>query len=147
VKPIILWGGVALKHNVETRIAVLWIIFAVAMTAHYALFLVEPGGIEKVTSGEMEMPTALAMAETLMNWLIPLSMAYLTLALKDTMVRKLNMVLGLLFTLIGIFHLVTCPILHLLDGPSPHQLLLSLSTTLATVLVFWHAYKIPKIKD
>ena len=131
----------------RTRISVLWMFFAVAMAAHYALYLVEPGGIDKVISGEMDMPPALAMYETLMNWLIPLSMAYLTLTIGYPLVRKLNMALGLIFTLMGIFHMATCPILHLLEGPSPHQLLLSIFTTLATALVFWHAYKWPKTNE
>ena len=55
--------------GLRTRISVLWIFFAVAMAAHYALYAFEPGALEDVMSGEMALQPELAMAETLMNCL------------------------------------------------------------------------------
>ena len=61
----------------------LWIFFAVAMSAHYAMYLFEPGALEKVISGEMSLSPGLSIAEVLVNWLIPLVMAFLSVTLRD----------------------------------------------------------------
>lgn len=127
--------------GLRTRISVLWIFFAVAMAAHYALYAFEPGALEDVMSGEMALQPELAMAETLMNWLIPLTMAFITVTLSDQVARRLNVILAGVYILLGFFHLATCPIVHLLEGPSAHQFLVSLATIGATVLIFRYAWR------
>lgn len=114
------------------------------MSAHYALYVFEPGSLQKVISGEMALSPELAMGETLTNWLIPLTMAFLSSTLRKVTVRRLNLVLGGIFTILGIFHLVTCPIVHIYTNPSIHQSLISISTIVVTALIFWYAYKWPK---
>jgi hypothetical protein len=114
------------------------------MSAHYALYIFEPGSLQKVISGEMTLSSELAMAETLTNWLIPLTMAFLSTTLGRVATRRLNLVLGGIFTVLGIFHLMTCPIVHIYTNPSIHQSLISISTIVVTALIFWYAYKWPK---
>jgi hypothetical protein len=82
------------------------------MSAHYALYLYEPGVLQKVINEEMALSPELALVETFTNWLIPLTMAFLTVTLADAKNRYLNLILGGVFTLLGIIHLGICPIVH-----------------------------------
>jgi len=66
-------------------------------------------------------------------------MAVLSVTLKDLANRWANMILGIVFTVLNIFHLVE----HLAQ-PSVHQLLIIGSTVVVTALIFWYALKWPK---
>ena len=126
--------------GLKTRISVLWIWMAVAISAHSLLFLFEPGGIEKITSGEMKMGAGMLLLDALF-WLIPLVMAFLSVTLKDTADRWVNMILGGIFTVLNILHLIKAISYF---GLAIHQILIVGSTVLATALVFWYALKWPK---
>jgi hypothetical protein len=54
--------------------------------------------------------------------------------------HDLNMVLGVLFTLLGMVHMAICPIVHISNKPSVHQLLICTSTIVVTALIFWYAW-------
>ena len=131
-------------ENVMIRISVLWIFFAVAYSVHYALSFFEPGALQKILSGENTTATKLVhmmlIGETCIGWLIPLTMAFLSVTLGDSVNRNLNMVLGGLYTLLGILHVATCPIIHVSNKPSVHQLLIIISTVVVAALIFWYAW-------
>jgi hypothetical protein len=127
-------------EDVMIRISVLWIFTAVAMSAHYAMYVFEPSGLQKTLSGETTLARALAISEAFTNWLIPLTMAFLSVTLGNLANRNLNMVLGGLFTLLSIIHIARCPIVHISNKPSVHQLLLCISTVVVTALIFWYAW-------
>ena len=131
----------------KTRIAVLWVFMAVAYSAHMALSAFEPGVINLVAAGEMRMSEAEFTFSAAFAWLIPLTMAVLSLTLKDLANRRANMVLGIVLTAVNVFHLVfeqtAQPSFHMAQ-PSFHQLLLNCSTVVATALVTWYAWKWPK---
>jgi hypothetical protein len=80
-------------------------------------------------------------------WLIPLTMAYLSVTLKDSANRRANITLGILFTALNIFHLLfelmVQPSIHMVQ-PSLHQLLINGSTVAVTALIVWYAWKWPK---
>ncbi|MCJ7630914.1 hypothetical protein MUP77_00740 [Candidatus Bathyarchaeota archaeon] len=78
--------------------------------------------------------------ETFADWLIPLTMAFLSVTLGYWANRNLNMVMGGLFTLLSIFYLAKCPIVHIFNKPPVQQLLICLSTVVATALIFWYAW-------
>jgi hypothetical protein len=65
----------------------------------------------------MVMESELAISETLTNWLIPLVMAFLSVTLKDLANRRVNLVIGGIFTLLSIIHLIICPLVHIFDNP------------------------------
>jgi len=120
----------------KTRIAVLWLFMAVAMSAHGVLSFMEPGAIEKV--GEMAMGPGMLLFVSLFWW-VPLVMAVLSVTLKDVANRWTNFILGIIFTILNIFHLTE----HLAE-PSVHQLLIVCSTIVVTALIAWYAWKWPK---
>ena len=127
-------------EDVMIRISVLWIFFAVANSAHYVMYVFEPGTLQKILSEEMILRTRLAISEAFTSFLIPLTMAFLSVTLGDLANRNLNMVLSGLFTLWGIIHIAVCPIIHISKKPSVHQLLICISTIVATALIFWYAW-------
>lgn len=120
----------------KTRIALLWVFMAVAMSAHSVLAFMEPGAMEKMA--EMEMGPGMMLFVALFWW-VPLVMAVLSVSLKDVANRWTNFVLGIIFTVLNIFHLTE----HIAE-PSVHQLLFIVSTVVATALIAWYAWKWPK---
>jgi hypothetical protein len=127
-------------EDVMIRISVLWIFTAVAMSAHYAMYVFEPSGLQKTLSGETTLARALAISEAFTNWLIPLTMAFLSVTLGDLANRNVNMVLGGLYTLLGIIHIAVCPIVHIKNKPAINQLLISISTIMVAALIFWYTW-------
>ena len=128
-------------EDVMIRISVLWIFFAVAMAAHYAMLVFEPDVLQKTGADASAGAGArLAIGEAFVNWLIPLTMAFLSVTLGGLANRYLNMVLGGLFTLLGIIHIAVCPIVHISKKPAVHQLLIVGSTIVVTALIFWSAW-------
>ena len=128
-------------EDVMIRISVLWIFFAVAMSAHYVMLFFEPDVVQKTGAGASASASArLAIVEAFTNWLIPLTMAFLSVTLGDLVNRNLNMVLGGLFTFLGIIHIAVCPMVHISKKPAVHQVLIVGSTIVVTALIFWSAW-------
>ena len=124
-------------EDVMIRISVLWIFAAVAMSAHYVMLFFEPDVLQKTGTGAN---SRLAIGEAFVNWLIPLTMAFLSVTLGGLANRYLNMVLGGLYILLSIFHVAKCPMVHISNKPSVHQLLICISTVVVTALIFWYAW-------
>ena len=123
----------------KTRIVVLWLFMAVAMSAHSVLAFMEPGALEKAIS-EMEATGPGMMLFMALFWWVPLVMAVLSVTLKDSANRWANMILGIIFTLLNIGHLS----MHLAEALSVHQILIIGSTVVVTALIAWYAWKWPK---
>jgi len=125
----------------KTRIAVLWVLMAVAISAHNIMAFMEPGMIEEIISGKVE-GAALTPGMLIFRaifWLIPLWLAFVAMTLKDSSNRWVNFVLGIIFTVLNIGHFIE----HLAP-PSPVQILIVGSTVVATALIVWYAWKWPK---
>jgi hypothetical protein len=129
--------------DLRTRISVLWIWMAVAISAHSLLFLSEPGGIEKITSGELKWGAWMLFFDALF-WLIPLVMAFLSVTLRNTADRWVNMILGGIFTVFNIGHLIKAISYF---GLAVHQILIVGSTVVATALIFWYALRWPRQQE
>jgi hypothetical protein len=120
----------------KTRIAVLWIFMAVAMSAHAVLSFMGREAAEEIWAMEMGPGMMLLMA---LFWWVPLVMAVLSLTLKDSANRWANFVVGIVFTIINIVHLAE----HLAE-PSADMVLLIGSTIVVTGLIAWFAWRWPK---
>jgi len=123
----------------KIRISVLWLFMAVAMSAHSVLSFMERGVVEQMWEMQMGVGMLVFMA---LFWLVPLIMAVLSLTLKDSANRWTNIVLGIVFTLLNIGHLVE----HL-TPPVVHQILILASTVVVTALIAWYAWKWPKQEE
>jgi len=122
----------------KTRIAVLWLFMAVAMSAHAVLSVMEPGGMEKIAEEAAAMGPGMLVFMALF-WLVPLWLAFVSMTVKGSSNRWVNFVLGIIFTLLNIFHLTE----HLAE-PSAVQILIVGSTVVVTALIAWYAWKWPK---
>ena len=120
----------------KTRIAVLWIFMAVAMSAHAVLSFMGREAVEQIWEMEMGQGMMLLMA---LFWWVPLVMAVLSLTLKDSANRWANFVVGIVFAIINIVHLIE----HLAE-PSADMILLIGSTIVVTGLIAWFAWRWPK---
>ena len=123
----------------KTRIAVLWLFMAVAMSVHNVVGFMEPGMIEEIMSGEVEGvglgPGMLVFMA--LFWLVPLWLAFVSMTLKGSSNRWVNFVLGVVFTLLNIYHFIQ----HL---ASPVQILIIGSTVAVAALITWYAWNWPK---
>jgi len=120
----------------KTRIAVLWIFMAVAMSAHSIFSFMVPELVEEMWETEMGQGMMLLMA---LFWWIPMVMAVLSLTLKDSANRWTNFIVGIVFTILNIVHFTE----HL-SPPSACQILIIGSTVVVTGLIAWLAWKWPK---
>ena len=112
----------------KIRISVLWLFMAVAMSAHSVLAFMERDVVEEMWEEQMGAGMLVIVA---LFWLVPLIMAALTLTLEDSANRWANIVLGIIFTLLNIWHLVE----HLTTAPAVHQILIIASTVVVTALL------------
>ena len=122
----------------KVRISVLWILMAVAMSAHSVLYFLEPDAIAMIESGDFWMgmdPTGMMLFMALF-WLVPIWMGFLSVTLNGSTNRWTNIILGIIFTILNIWHLTE----HLATA-SVHQILIIGSTVVATALITWYAYK------
>ena len=101
----------------RTRVAVLWVAVAVAMSASLLLHLFVPGALEEMVAGEMEGEALTdAMSYLLAAFgIFPLVMAGASLMVGDRANRFLNLIGGLVFGLFGVFAVVS----HLVAAASP----------------------------
>ena len=120
----------------KTRIAVLWIFMAVAMSAHSIFSFMVPELVEEMWETEMGQGMMLLMA---LFWWIPMVMAVLSMTLKDSANRWTNFIVGIVFTILNIVHFTE----HL-SPPSACQILIIGSTVVVTGLIAWLAWKWPK---
>jgi hypothetical protein len=128
------------RLTLKARISVLWLSMAVAMSAHSLLGFMDRDVAEEMW--EMEMGAGMLVVLALF-WLGPLIMGVLSLSLKDAANRWANIVLGILFTLLNIWHLIE----HLTTGPFIHQILIIASTVVFTALIAWSAWRWPREED
>jgi hypothetical protein len=85
---------------------------------------------------------------TALFWLVPLWLAFVTMSVKGSSNRWVNLVAATIFTILNIWHFFICGV-PLLKGspfaePTAHQILLVGSTAVATALIAWYAWKWPK---
>ena len=127
----------------KLRIIVLWIILAAGCSGAQILYILAPGVINNIVAGKYEGAELSAgfLIVFSLFWLIPLTMAFLTLVLKDTANRYANAVIGLLFGIYVVFSVA----IPLSTGQefSGHLLLESVGIIIAFLIV-WHAWKWPK---
>ena len=137
------------SSTLKVRIVALWILMAVAMSVHSILLMLEwvetvelpeVGEVLLVVVPEWVMGMDLTMTLFMMSlfWLIPLWMAFLSVTLKGSANRWANVILGIVFTILNIWH-ITEPCCTMI-----HQKLVVVSTIIATALITWYAYKWPK---
>jgi len=131
----------------ETKIAVLWVVMAVCISAHSIMVAADPTAMERMAEEAAAMGPGMWLFLALF-WLVPLWMAFVTMAVKGSCNRWANFVLGIIFTILNIFHFFECGVPLTQTGPltepTAQHILLVGSTVVATALIAWYAWKWPK---
>ncbi len=120
------------------KICVLWLFSVLIGLMTTLIGLFEPGVIEQVMAGQLEgqnLGPEVLLVLTLFL-LIPLVMAFLTLILKSTVNRWANIVVGIVFVVLGLSDLPG----NIAD-PSAYALVLNISVVVAIALIVWIAWK------
>jgi len=132
-----------------TRIAVLWIITAEANSAHMIMVTIDPVSMKKMLDFGISINAAGWMFGAI-YWVVPMWMAFVTLAAKGRSNRWANFVLGIFSILLTVYHFFMCgvPLSFIPPGPVPgptayHSVLLG-TAVVASVLITWYAWKWPK---
>ncbi len=131
----------------KTRIAVLWIISAEAYSAHMIMVTIDPVSMQKMLAWGARIDAGGWMIAAIW-WLIPFWMLFVTFMAKGPANRWANFVLGIVLTLLNIYHFFMCgvPIVDpiLFQQPTAHHALLLGTAVVATGLIVWYAWKWPK---
>jgi len=124
-------------EDVMIKISVLWLIGEVTLLTFLVLEFMEQGVMEGILAGNMRglslgPGTLLFYAVSL---LIPLVMAFLSLTLKYSLNRLVNIILGVIYTLLYLGDLIA----HL-KVPYAYAILMGIASVLTQLLIVWHAW-------
>ncbi|WP_229388680.1 DUF6326 family protein [Methanosarcina sp. DH2] len=126
----------------KIKISVLWLFASIAFLAHQILVLMEPGIIADLMAGEAEGqkigPELILFFAILM--LVPMLMAFLSLTLKDSMDRWVNIIVGAIFAVLWLVSVVDAAQSAYWGGA-----LMTLSAVVASALIVWYAWKSKQI--
>ena len=133
----------------KIKIAVLWLIAAEANSAHMIMVTIDPVSMKKMLEwGETILAEGWLFGA--IYWLIPIWMAFVTTVVKGSFNRWGNFVLGIIGTVLGIYHFFMCgvPLSFIppgpVAGPTVHHILLLVTALCATALITCYAWKWPK---
>jgi len=115
----------------KVRISVLWLIYDVALLVYMILESAELGVVEQAG------PELLLLFAVVL--LVPLVMAFLSLTLKGSMNRWVNIIVGIVY---AVFELLALS--EVAAKPSAWAILMILSKLVVLALVVWYAWKWPK---
>ncbi len=131
----------------KTRIVVLWIISAEAFSAHMIMVTIDPVALKKMLDWGATID-AVGWMFAAIYWLIPLWLAFVSITAKGPVNRWSNFVLGIIATLLNIYHFFMCgvPLVDpiLFQQPTAHHALLLGTAVVATALIIWYAWKWPR---
>lgn len=127
----------------KVKLAVLWLFVAVSMSVVVSVMFMVPGVIEEIMAGEiagMKMGHELLLIVAITYFLGPLVMAVLSLTLKDSTNRWVNIILGIFYTGFILLQLIS----NIATVTYPYAILMDISAVVAAALIAWYAYKWPK---
>jgi len=130
-------------EDLKIKLAVLWIFLAVGMSAMVLLALMTEGAIEQIIDRTID---GIPITEGLLLfisifWLVPLTMAFLSLILKDSTNRWANIIAGIAWAAFGILDVGDT----LMKGLYALSVLSAVKMVVG-VLIVWLAWKWPKQK-
>ena len=127
-------------HELKIKLAVFWLFIAVAMLANTVLYLIVPGVIDEIRTGEivgMQAGAELILGMAIAYYWLPLVMAVLSLTLKDKANRWLNILLGSFYAAFILFELT----MNVTTVAYPYAILMDVSVLAVSALIAWHAWR------
>jgi hypothetical protein len=124
----------------KIKIAALWLFPLMAFLASAVLLFMEPGVlaelVEEGTIEGMQVSPELLVASAVVDILFPLVMVFLSLALKDSLNRWLNIVVGGIYAVLMVITLA-----EELVAPKGYVVMMLIAAAVASVLIVWYAWK------
>ncbi len=122
----------------KVQLSMLWLLGEVTLLTFLVLEFMEQGVMEGIIAGNMrELPlgpgTLLFYAVSL---LIPLVMAFLSLTMKYLLNRRVNIILGGIYTVLYLSDLIA----HL-AVPYAYAILMGVASVVAQLVIVWYAWK------
>jgi hypothetical protein len=133
-------GAVVENWALRTRLAVLWLFVAVAMSANTLLYLIVPGVIDEIRSGivvGMEAGHGLLLTMAVMYFWVPLVMAVVSLTLRDKVNRWGSISLGAFYVVFISFELF----MNVTTVAYPYVILMDSSAIVVAALIAYYAWK------
>ncbi len=131
----------------KARIVVLWFISAEAYSAHMIMVTIDPVSMNKMLAWGAKIDAGGWLLGAI-YWLIPFWLAFVTITAKGRSSRWANLVLGIVATLLNIYHFFMCgvPVVDpiLFQAPTAHHALLLGTALAATAMIVWYAWTWPK---
>jgi len=124
----------------RTRLAVLWLFVAVAMSANTLLYLIVPGVIDEIRAGivvSMQAGHGLLLTMAIMYFWIPLVMAVVSLTLRDKVNRWASVSLGAFYVVFISFELF----MNVTTVAYPYVILMDSSAIVVAALIAYYAWK------
>lgn len=122
----------------KIKVSVLWLFASIAFLAHQIIVLMEPGVIVQLMAGEAEgqkINSGMILFFSILM-LVPMMMAFLSLTLKDSLNRWLNIIVGAVFAVLWFISVIEATKSAYWGGA-----LLMLSAVVASALIVWYAWK------
>jgi hypothetical protein len=124
------------------KLSVLWVFQAVGFSAYTTLDTVRPGILEEMMAGTYE---GIPLTEGVylffsLIWLIPLTMAFLSLVLKGSAIRWANLILSIVWIILWVIDIIE-------GGLLLAQYLLNISMIVVAALIFRYAWNWPKLEE
>jgi len=124
------------NFELRVRLSALWLFNIIAELAMLVMAFVYPGFIEQI----MEESPGYGPVEWFVSAiviLIPLVMAVLTLTLKHSITRWLNIILGIFITFIYVVNFLELTT----TMPAAHILVVNIAAFIAPALIVWYSWK------
>jgi hypothetical protein len=123
----------------KIRVSLLWLIYEMALSAYMSLGTLMPNVLKDfIDTGELTgiqvTPEILLLFAVLL--MVPLVMAFVTVALGDAINRWANIVVGVVFIVLELLELT-----DLVANPSAATTLIWIWKTVAPILIVWYAWK------
>jgi hypothetical protein len=132
---------VKILEDWKIKVSVLWLFYTTAFLTVLSLGSMEPGVLQTfLSTGEiagMEVTSEVLFVLAVLI-LVPLIMAFLSLAVKDAVNRWANIIVGVVYTVFQLFALA-----EIVASPSPYAyaVLLELTKVVVPALIVWYAWK------
>jgi len=124
----------------KIKVSVLWLFPLMGFLASMVLMLTEPGILtellEEGTIQGIQMSAELLLVGAIIDVLVPLVMAFLSLTLKDSINRWLNMLVGGIYAVLEFITL-----LEKLAAAKGYVVLMLIVAVVSLVLIVWYAWK------
>ena len=127
-------------ENVKMKLAVFWLFVAISMSAILTITIIAPGVIDDIRTGiiiDMEINQEVLLIMAITYYWIPLVMAVLSVTLKDSINRWVNIIAGAGFAIFVLIELI----LNITTVAYLFGMLMDVSTILVSVLIAWYAWK------